>query len=104
MFHLLRYEAHSLETSIARDRSRLRQASVCMHGWMCLPCRAVQADADEPVAIYAEGKEHAMAIGLTKMSTADMKAVNKGIAVGANNCTPHTFIVAVVQNWHCLGG
>lgn len=40
-----------------------------------------EADADEPVAIYAEGKEHAMAIGLTKMSTADMKAVNKGIAV-----------------------
>jgi len=32
-------------------------------------------------AIYAEGKEHAMAIGITKMSTADMKSVNKGIGV-----------------------
>ncbi len=37
--------------------------------------------ADYPVAIYGEGKEHAMAVGITKMSTADMKAINKGIGV-----------------------
>ena len=41
----------------------------------------LQAGADEPVAIYAEGKEHATAIGLTKMSTADIKSINKGIGV-----------------------
>jgi PUA domain protein len=34
-----------------------------------------------PVAIYAEGKEHAMAIGLTKMSREEIYAVNKGVAV-----------------------
>lgn len=28
-------------------------------------------------AIYAEGREHAMAVGITKMSTADMKEINK---------------------------
>jgi predicted ribosome-associated RNA-binding protein Tma20 len=28
---------------------------------------------DEPVAIYAEGKEHALAIGLTKMSTEQIR-------------------------------
>jgi PUA domain protein len=39
-------------------------------------------DAETPVAIYAEGKEHAMAIGYTKMSTADMRNINKGIGVG----------------------
>lgn len=33
------------------------------------------------VAIYAEGKEHALAIGLTKLSTDDIRTVNKGIAV-----------------------
>jgi PUA domain protein len=33
------------------------------------------------VAIYAEGKEHAMAVGLTKLSTADIREVNKGVAV-----------------------
>jgi PUA domain protein len=33
------------------------------------------------VAIFAEGKEHAMAIGLTKMSTEDIRSVNKGIGV-----------------------
>jgi len=36
---------------------------------------------DAPVAIYAEGKEHAMAVGLTKLSTADIRDVNKGIGV-----------------------
>ncbi|KAJ3153021.1 hypothetical protein HK101_001765 [Irineochytrium annulatum] len=37
--------------------------------------------ADTPVAIMAEGKEHAVAVGLTKMSAADIKSVNKGIAI-----------------------
>ena len=36
---------------------------------------------DTPVAIYAEGKQHAMAVGLTKMSRSDIFSVNKGIAV-----------------------
>jgi len=36
---------------------------------------------DTPVAIYAEGKEHALAVGITKMSTADIASVNKGIGV-----------------------
>lgn len=34
-----------------------------------------------PVAIMAEGKEHALAIGFTKMSAKDIKAINKGIGV-----------------------
>jgi PUA domain protein len=38
-------------------------------------------EAGTPVAIYAEGKEHAMAIGILKMSTEQIKTVNKGIAV-----------------------
>ena len=33
------------------------------------------------VAITAEGKEHALAIGVTTMSTADIRSQNKGIAV-----------------------
>ena len=36
---------------------------------------------EHPVAIYAEGKEHAMAVGVTTLSTADIKSVNKGIGV-----------------------
>mmetsp|Transcript_8331 Transcript_8331/g.9099 ORF Transcript_8331/g.9099 Transcript_8331/m.9099 type:complete len:181 (-) Transcript_8331:8-550(-) len=36
---------------------------------------------DQPVAIYAEGKQHALAIGLTKMSTGEIVSINKGIAV-----------------------
>lgn len=40
-----------------------------------------EAEAEAPVAIYAEGKEHAMAVGLTKLSTAEMRAINKGVGV-----------------------
>lgn len=34
-----------------------------------------------PVALHAEGKEHAVAIGITKLSTEEMKSVNKGVGV-----------------------
>ncbi|KAK3249333.1 hypothetical protein CYMTET_41237 [Cymbomonas tetramitiformis] len=34
-----------------------------------------------PVAIYAEGKEHGLALGMTAMSTADMRDTNKGVGV-----------------------
>lgn len=37
--------------------------------------------AETPVAIFAEGKEHATAVGLTKLGTEEMKAVNKGVGV-----------------------
>lgn len=42
---------------------------------------SVPLGVDQPVAIYAEGKQQALAIGLTKMSTEEIKTVNKGIAV-----------------------
>ncbi|EGF78855.1 hypothetical protein BATDEDRAFT_90296 [Batrachochytrium dendrobatidis JAM81] len=37
--------------------------------------------AETVVAIYAQGKEHAVAVGMTKMATDDMKKINKGIGV-----------------------
>lgn len=36
---------------------------------------------DTVIAIYAEGKEHALAVGLTSMSTDEIKSINKGIGV-----------------------
>ncbi|KAF8520210.1 hypothetical protein BU17DRAFT_75754 [Hysterangium stoloniferum] len=33
------------------------------------------------VSILAEGKEHAVGIGITKLSTEDIKAINKGVGV-----------------------
>lgn len=33
------------------------------------------------VAIHAEGKEHAVGIGITKLGTEEMRKVNKGVAV-----------------------
>ncbi|KAL7751745.1 translation machinery-associated protein 20 [Sorochytrium milnesiophthora] len=37
--------------------------------------------AEAPCAIFAEGKEHPMCIGWTKMSTADIKKINKGVGI-----------------------
>ncbi|KAH8833539.1 hypothetical protein DL96DRAFT_1577407 [Flagelloscypha sp. PMI_526] len=48
-------------------------------GWLPPPEEAVPVDA--AVAIHAEGKEHAMGIGITKMGTEDIKKVTKGVAV-----------------------
>jgi len=36
---------------------------------------------ESPVAIMAEGKQHALAVGLTKMSSADILSTNKGIGI-----------------------
>jgi len=33
------------------------------------------------VAIFAEGKEHAVAVGVTKLGTEEMRKVNKGVGV-----------------------
>lgn len=40
-----------------------------------------QADKGEAVAIYAENKENALAIGVLKMSTEDIQSINKGHGV-----------------------
>jgi PUA domain protein len=48
----------------------------------------VELGENTPVAIYAEGKQHALAVGLLRMSTQDIKQINKGVAI---------------QNLHYLG-
>ena len=48
-------------------------------GWLPPPEKAIEAN--KPVAIYAEGKEHAAAVGMTKLDTEAMKKVNKDVAV-----------------------
>ncbi|XP_021742597.1 malignant T-cell-amplified sequence 1 homolog isoform X1 [Chenopodium quinoa] len=40
-----------------------------------------EVGSERPVAIMAEGKQHALAIGFTKMSAKDIKTINKGIGV-----------------------
>jgi PUA domain protein len=34
-----------------------------------------------PVAVYAEGKEHALALGTMKLSGAEVRSVNKGVGI-----------------------
>ena len=42
---------------------------------------SVELGEGAPVAVFAEGKEHAVATGLTKMSTADIRRLNKDVGV-----------------------
>eukprot|EP00038_Savillea_parva_P018131 m.22486 g.22486 ORF g.22486 m.22486 type:complete len:82 (-) comp3991_c0_seq2:124-369(-) len=37
-------------------------------------------------ALFAEGKQHAMAIGITKMSTAEIREKNAGIGIDSIHC------------------
>lgn len=46
-----------------------------------LPSADAVIPAETVVAIHAEGKEHAVGIGITKLTTEEMKKVNKGVAV-----------------------
>ena len=48
---------------------------------MANTCAAVQAEAGEPVSIYAQDKEHALAVGRMMMSTEQVRADNKGHGV-----------------------
>ncbi|EMR09557.1 hypothetical protein PNEG_02144 [Pneumocystis murina B123] len=38
-------------------------------------------DAEKTVSIMVYGKEHAVAVGLTKLSSSDIKTINKGIGI-----------------------
>lgn len=46
-----------------------------------LPPADQELVADTPVAIFAEGKEHPAAVGIMKLSSEEIKKVNKGIGV-----------------------
>lgn len=46
-----------------------------------LPPAEEQVPAEHMVAIHAEGKEHAVGVGITKLSTEDIKKINKGVGV-----------------------
>jgi PUA domain protein len=48
-------------------------------GW--LPPADAALPAGTPIAFDAEGKEFAVGVGITKLGTEEMKAVNKGVAV-----------------------
>ncbi|KAF9452295.1 hypothetical protein P691DRAFT_249644 [Macrolepiota fuliginosa MF-IS2] len=48
-----------------------------------LPPEEAALEAGTPVGVFAEGKEHAVAVGITKMGTEAMKKTNKGVGVEA---------------------
>lgn len=46
-----------------------------------LPPAESEIPANSLVAVHAEGKEHAVAVGITKLGSEEMRKVNKGVGV-----------------------
>ncbi|XP_077983879.1 malignant T-cell-amplified sequence 1-like isoform X2 [Glandiceps talaboti] len=67
------------------DRGAIRfilsGANVMCPGLTSAGATLIPAEKDTAVAIMAEGKEHALAVGVMKKSTNDIKEINKGIGV-----------------------
>ena len=40
-----------------------------------------EVEKDTVVGLYVEGKEHAVGLGVTRISTSEIRQVNKGVAV-----------------------
>ncbi|XP_067662816.1 malignant T-cell-amplified sequence 1 homolog [Haliotis asinina] len=59
----------------------LSGANIMCPGLTSPGARMTKVDKDSVVAVMAEGKDHALAIGLTKMSTDEILQKNKGIGV-----------------------
>eukprot|EP00397_Hematodinium_sp_SG-2012_P037625 GEMP01040802.1.p1 GENE.GEMP01040802.1~~GEMP01040802.1.p1 ORF type:complete len:180 (+),score=30.71 GEMP01040802.1:433-972(+) len=59
----------------------LKGANVMCPGFTSAGGRMETVGKGMPVQIVAEGKEHAMAIGMTTMSTDDITKINKGVGV-----------------------
>jgi len=59
----------------------LSGANIMCPGLTSPGARMTNVEKDTVVAVMAEGKQHALAIGYTKLSAADIQAKNKGIGV-----------------------
>ncbi|KAL3878375.1 hypothetical protein ACJMK2_030764 [Sinanodonta woodiana] len=59
----------------------LSGANIMCPGLTSPGAKMTKVDKDQIVAIMAEGKQHALAIGVTKMSTDEIISSNKGIGV-----------------------
>ncbi|KAK6168471.1 hypothetical protein SNE40_020995 [Patella caerulea] len=59
----------------------LSGANIMCPGLTSPGAKMTKLEANKVVAIMAEGKEHALAVGMTKMSTEDILTKNKGIGV-----------------------
>lgn len=60
---------------------------------------------DQIVAVMAEGKQHAMAIGQMKMTSEEIKQVNKGIGVETlHYLNDGLWLMKPLKNWWELDG
>ena len=59
----------------------LQGANIMCPGLTSPGAKMTDCEAETVVAVMAEGKEHAVSIGITKMSTGEIAEKNKGVGV-----------------------
>jgi len=70
-----------LRTDTGAIKFVLKGANIMCPGFTSAGGRMESVEKGMPVQIVAEGKEHAMAVGYTLMSTEDMARINKDVGV-----------------------
>ncbi|XP_060073292.1 malignant T-cell-amplified sequence 1 homolog [Ylistrum balloti] len=81
LLHKYPFLAPHMQVDKGAIRFVLSGANIMCPGLTSPGARMTKVDADTVVAVMAEGKEHAVAVGVTKMSTDEILEKNKGIGV-----------------------
>ncbi|XP_005186452.1 malignant T-cell-amplified sequence 1 homolog [Musca domestica] len=84
LLHKFPYFVNMQQVDKGAIRFVLSGANIMCPGLTSPGAMMTPAEKNTVVAIMAEGKEHALAIGITTLSTDDIAKVNKG--VGVENC------------------
>lgn len=81
LLHKYPFMLPHLQVDKGAIRFVLSGANIMCPGLTSPGARMTKVGKDQIVAIMAEGKEHALAVGITKMSTEEILEKNKGIGV-----------------------
>lgn len=85
LFHLDPYILPAVKIDRGAIRFVLAGAQIMCPGLTSkggeLPPTEAALEAGTPVGVFAEGKTHAVAVGITKLGTEEIKRTNKGVGV-----------------------
>eukprot|EP00918_Siedleckia_nematoides_P074213 GHVU01162163.1.p1 GENE.GHVU01162163.1~~GHVU01162163.1.p1 ORF type:complete len:183 (+),score=22.06 GHVU01162163.1:89-637(+) len=81
LLHMYPFLLPPMQVDKGAIRFVLSGANIMCPGLTSPGAKMTRLPAETVVGIFAEGKQHPLAIGLTKMSTDDMLSINKGVGV-----------------------
>ncbi|ESO03547.1 hypothetical protein HELRODRAFT_79877 [Helobdella robusta] len=81
LLHKYPFMAPPMQVDKGAIKFILSGANIMCPGLTSPGAKMANVEADQVVAVMAEGKSHAVAVGLTKMSSKDILNINKGIGI-----------------------